>query len=108
MYPGSGPPPQFEAPNSLSLTGSPNISIATSGSNLVVSFTGVLGLADGGTANGALTPTAGGIAYFDGTKMESTAAAPFPQMVLSSPNTGTTPYWRTIQDSYTYAAYGGL
>jgi trimeric autotransporter adhesin len=69
----------------VGVTGGSGLSIATS------QITGVLPIANGGTDNGSLPVTAGGVFYSDGTKFQNTGAGTSGQVLTS--NGASAPTW---------------
>lgn len=59
---------------------------------LTTGVTGVLPIANGGTDNGSLAVTAGGVLYTDGTKFVNTGAGTANQVLVS--NAGSAPTWQ--------------
>jgi len=72
------------------VTGSGNIA-SSGGTTPNITFTGVLPIANGGTNNGSLAVTAGGIVYTDGTKLINVGAGSSGQILQS--NGASAPSW---------------
>ena len=65
---------------------------------LTADVTGVLPIANGGTDNGSLAVTAGGVFYSDGTKFQNVGAGTSGQVLTS--NGASAPPWATVSGSY--------
>jgi hypothetical protein len=74
----------------------PDLPVFTNGSDALTN-TGVSPIANGGTNNGSLAVTAGGIVYTDGTKQMNTGAGTLGQVLVSA-GAGT-PAWTTLSTS---------
>ena len=72
----------------------PSAGVLTSDSNGSISSTSVLPVANGGTNNGALPVTAGGVIASDGTKLTNTGAGTSGQVLQS--NGAGVPSWTTV------------
>ncbi|NDB58390.1 hypothetical protein EB001_08080 [bacterium] len=69
--------------------------VNTSGqANLTTAVTGTLPIANGGTNNGSLAVTAGGVVYTDGSKLVNVGAGTSGQLLQS--NAGSAPSWVTL------------